>query len=134
MISGSLNLRIESFKLRLGANRDCAEFGSAVDLIRRELEHRGFYLTVREQRGNGCAEPETLAEILLRKKRRGIDKLCRAMNLDSIREKRPELVRGLSVGQDAKVMPREGFWKVPLVYQNRVVDELRLSGDGTKVV
>ena len=31
-------------------------------------------------------------------------------------------------------MPREGFWKVPLIHQNRVVGELQISGDGTKVI
>ena len=56
------------------------------------------------------------------------------VNLDPIKGKLPEFLKGLSVGQGAEVMPREGFWKVPLIYQNRVVGELRLSGDGTKVI
>lgn len=76
---------MESFELRLGANRDSAEFGFAVGLIRRELEDSGFYLTARRQAGNGyaIAEPEDLADILLRKERRGIDELCRAVILGS---------------------------------------------------
>ena len=56
------------------------------------------------------------------------------MNLDPLKAKLSEIVKGLSVGQGAEVMPREGFWKVPLIYQNRVVGELHLSGDGTKVM
>ncbi len=56
------------------------------------------------------------------------------VNLDLIKAKLPETVKGLSIGQGAEIMPREGFWKVPLIYQNRVVGELRLSADGTKVI
>ena len=76
---------MEYFELRLGANRDSAEFGFAVGLIRRELEHSGFYLTARGQSGNGfaIAEVETIADIMLRYEREGIDKLCRAVILGS---------------------------------------------------
>ncbi len=56
------------------------------------------------------------------------------VNLDPIKGKLPEFLKGLSAGQGAEVMPREGFWKVPLIYRNRVVGELRLSGDGAKVI
>ncbi len=56
------------------------------------------------------------------------------VNLDPIKTKLPEIIKGLSAGQGAEIMPREGFWKVPIIYQNRVVGELRLSGDGTKVI
>ena len=56
------------------------------------------------------------------------------VNLDPVKGKLPDLIKGLGVGQGAEVMPREGFWKVPLIYQNRVVGELRLSGDGTKII
>ncbi len=56
------------------------------------------------------------------------------VNLDPIKAKLPEIVKALSIGQGAEVMPREGFWKVPIIYQNRVVGELRLAGDGTKII
>lgn len=55
-------------------------------------------------------------------------------NLDQVKTHLPEIIKSLSVGQGAEVMPREGFWKVPLIHQNRVVGELRLSGDGTRVI
>lgn len=56
------------------------------------------------------------------------------VNLDPIKASLSQTIKGLSIGQGAEIMPREGFWKVPLIFQNRVVGELRLSGDGTKVV
>ena len=68
-------------ELRLGANRDSAEFGFALALIRRELEHSGFYLTARRQAGQGFA-------IMLWYEREGIDKLCRAVILGSNAELR----------------------------------------------
>ena len=44
-----------------------------------------IYLTAKGQAGNGyaIAEPETLGDILLRKERRGIDELSRAVILGS---------------------------------------------------
>ncbi len=56
------------------------------------------------------------------------------VNLDPLKAKLPEIVKDLSVGQGAEIMPREGYWKVPLIYHNRVVGELHLSGDGTKMM
>ena len=56
------------------------------------------------------------------------------VNLGPVKAKLAEIIKGLSVGQGAEVMPREGFWKVPIIYQSRVVGELHLSGDGTKVM
>lgn len=56
------------------------------------------------------------------------------VNLDPVKSKLGDLIKGLSVGQGAEIMPREGFWKVPLIYQNRVVGELQISGDGAKVI
>ncbi len=56
------------------------------------------------------------------------------VNLGPVKAKLAEIVKGLSVGQGAEVLPREGFWKVPIIYQSRVVGELHLSGDGTKVM
>jgi hypothetical protein len=56
------------------------------------------------------------------------------VNLDPIKAKLPDTIKGLSTGQGAEIMPGEGFWKVPLIFQNRVVGELRLSGDGTKII
>ena len=56
------------------------------------------------------------------------------VNLGPVKAKLSEIVKGLSIGQGAEVLPREGFWKVPIIYQSRVVGELHLSGDGTKVM
>ncbi len=56
------------------------------------------------------------------------------VNLGPVKANLSEIVKGLSIGQGAEVMPREGFWKVPIIYQSRVVGELHLSGDGTKVM
>jgi hypothetical protein len=56
------------------------------------------------------------------------------VNLDQVKTRLAETIKALSVGQGAEIMAREGFWKVPLIYQNRVVGELRLSGDGTKII
>lgn len=53
---------------------------------------------------------------------------------EQVKTRLPEVVKDLIVGQGAEVMGREGFWKVPLIYQNRVVGELRVSGDGQKVI
>ena len=55
-------------------------------------------------------------------------------NLDPVKTKLADILKGLSIGQGAEIMPREGFWKVPLIFQNRVVGELHVSGDGTKVM
>ncbi len=54
-------------------------------LIRRELEHSGYYLTARGQVGNGfaIAEVEVIADIMIRYERRSIDFLCRAVILGS---------------------------------------------------
>ena len=53
--------------------------------IRRELEHSGFCLTARGMAGTAytVAEPEALADILLRYERKGVDMLCRAVILGS---------------------------------------------------
>lgn len=45
-----------------------------------------------------------------------------------------DVLKVLSIGQGAEIMPRGGFWKVPLIFQNRVVGELHVSGDGTRVM
>ena len=76
---------MESFELRLGANRDSAEFGFGINLIRRELIHDGFYLTARGQAGQGyaIAWADQLADIMLRKERRAIDELSQAVILGS---------------------------------------------------
>lgn len=57
-----------------------------------------------------------------------------AVKPDQIKTQLPEILKGLSVGQGAEVMPREGYWKVPLIHGSRVVGELRLSGDGKTVI
>lgn len=54
--------------------------------------------------------------------------------LAQVKGQLPEILKGLSVGQGAEVMPREGYWKVPLISGSRVVGELRLSGDGKQVI
>ena len=54
--------------------------------------------------------------------------------LDLVKNQLPDLLKGLSAGQGAEVMPREGYWKVALINGSRVVGELRLSGDGKTVV
>lgn len=55
-------------------------------------------------------------------------------NLDAAKDKLAGIVTQLSVGQGAEIMSREGFWKVPLIYQSRVVGELRVSGDGAQLI
>jgi hypothetical protein len=55
-------------------------------------------------------------------------------NLDRLKAKLPEIIKALRVGQGAEILDREGFWKVPLIYQNRVVGELHVSADGTKLI
>ena len=54
--------------------------------------------------------------------------------LDQVKGQLPDLLKGLSVGQGAEVMPREGYWKVALIHGSRVVGELRFSGDGKTVI
>ncbi len=54
--------------------------------------------------------------------------------LDMVKTRLPQIIKELSVGQGAEAIPREGFWRVPLIDGNRVVGELRLSGDGSKVI
>ncbi len=56
------------------------------------------------------------------------------VNLDPIKANLAGVVKSLSIGQGAEVMPREGFWKVPIISGSRVVGELHISGDGTKVM
>lgn len=51
-----------------------------------------------------------------------------------VKTKLPEIIKALQVGQGAEILDREGFWKVPLIYENRVVGELHLSADGTKLI
>ena len=74
---------MESFELRLGANRDSAEFGFALAAIRRELEHDGFYLSARGQAGNGYVilPPEENADIMLGYQKTAIDCLTRGVIL-----------------------------------------------------
>ena len=56
------------------------------------------------------------------------------VDLDQIKARLPDIIKSLSVGQGAEILGREGFWKVPLIYQSRVVGEVRLSADGTKII
>jgi hypothetical protein len=55
-------------------------------------------------------------------------------NLEQIKSSLPGTIKALQVGQGAEIVGREGFWKVPLIYQNRVVGELHVSADGTKLI
>jgi hypothetical protein len=34
----------------------------------------------------------------------------------------------------AELMPREGFWKVPLVYQGAIVADVQVTGDGARIL
>lgn len=74
---------MEFFELRLGANRESAEFGFALAAIRRELEHDGFYLSARGQAGNGYAilPPEENADIMLGYQKTAVDCLTRGVIL-----------------------------------------------------
>ncbi len=53
---------------------------------------------------------------------------------EGLKARLPEIIRGLRVGPGAEVMGREGLWKVPLIFENRIVAELRVSGDGRRVI
>lgn len=54
--------------------------------------------------------------------------------LDEVKARLPGILRELTTDQGAEVMGRESAWKVPLIFQNRVVGELRVSGDGRTVI
>ena len=58
----------------------------------------------------------------------------RQVSLDQVKAHLPETIKALRVGQGAEIMDREGFWKIPLIYENRVVGDLHLSSDGTKLI
>ena len=44
------------------------------------------------------------------------------------------MVSGLKVLPAVAVAGREGFWRIPVVYQDRIVANLMISGDATQVV
>ena len=54
--------------------------------------------------------------------------------LDQVKSQLADLLKSMSTGQGAEVMPREGYWKVALINGSRIVGELRLSGDGKTVI
>jgi hypothetical protein len=31
-------------------------------------------------------------------------------------------------------MPREGFWKVPIIYQGAIVADVQVTGDGARIL
>ena len=54
--------------------------------------------------------------------------------LAKIRSELPAVVSGLKALPAVAVAGREGFWRIPVVYQDRIVANLMISGDATQVV
>ncbi len=45
-----------------------------------------------------------------------------------------DIVKNLRVAGGAEVMPREGFWRVPLIFQGAVVADVQVAGDGARIL
>jgi hypothetical protein len=57
-----------------------------------------------------------------------------AVTPEQVKARLADMVKALRPAGGAEVMPREGFWKVPLVYQGAIVADVQVTGDGARIL
>jgi len=53
---------------------------------------------------------------------------------EQVKARLTDMVKALRPAGGAEVMPREGFWRVPFVYQGAIVADVQVTADGARIL